>query len=229
MYHIFDSVSREFPFLWLASYSLTPGLDSLHEDFFHIASSTPESPVNSSLDYRASSQEVPAIFHRGGGRRGGIRLGSGSLQDLSLLTMNYSNVPKSPLNAHSSLTRRSSRSSVGTSSSRIRHLSGSLSSSALLRSTCPELDSDEMNTVGESSTSNGPDVGQERVHSLVYRQYRPSYDLSTPPSSPSTVNGNTPEEVISANILAPRPDYIPVESMTPYNTNHTDGNIRWYD
>ena len=48
-----------------------------------LGSSTPDSPLNSSIDYKSAYQDVPAIFHRGGGKRGGIRLGSGSLQDLS--------------------------------------------------------------------------------------------------------------------------------------------------
>lgn len=90
-----------------------------------LTSSTPNSPLNSSIDYKAVYQEVPAIFHRGGGRRGGIRLGSGAFQDLSLLLTDPASVPKSPL-AHSA-GRRSTRSSLhsasSTPSSRVHHLS----------------------------------------------------------------------------------------------------------
>ena len=90
-----------------------------------LGSSTPDSPLNSSIDYKSAYQEVPAIFHRGGGKRGGIRLGSGSLQDLSALLMCDSAVPKSPLAAHSS-GRRSLRSSLHSASPaplRVHHLS----------------------------------------------------------------------------------------------------------
>ena len=95
-----------------------------------LGSSTPDSPLNSSIDYKSAYQDVPAIFHRGGGKRGGIRLGSGNLQDLSVLLMCDSAVPKSPLAAHSS-GRRSARSSLHCTSPaplRVHHLS--LTSSA---------------------------------------------------------------------------------------------------
>lgn len=88
-------------------------------------SSTSGSPVNSSIDYKSAYQDVPAIFHRGGGKRGGIRLGSGNLQDLSVLLMCDSAVPKSPLGAHSSGHRsvRSAQHSVSPAPLRVHHLS----------------------------------------------------------------------------------------------------------
>jgi len=90
------------------------------EELFNL-SSTPESPVNSSLDYKASIQDDPTIFHRGGGRRGGIRLGSGNLQDLSLLTMKPGET-KTPLSSRSSLSHHRGQSPVSPTS-RIHHLS----------------------------------------------------------------------------------------------------------
>ena len=107
--------------------------------------STPDSPLNSSIDYKAMYQEVPAIFHRGGGRRGGIRLGSGAFQDLSLLLVDPASVPKSPLAAHSA-DRRSTRSSLHSASStpsmRAHHLS---LSNAVKMSACNLTDSENEN------------------------------------------------------------------------------------
>ena len=108
----------------LASYSVAPtmfdGNGNYPEELFNL-SSTPESPVNSSLDYKASIQDDPTIFHRGGGRRGGIRLGSGNLQDLSLLTMKPGET-KTPLSSRSSLSHHRGQSPVSPTS-RIHHLS----------------------------------------------------------------------------------------------------------
>lgn len=108
----------------LASYSVAPtmfdGNGNYSEELFNL-SSTPESPVNSSLDYKASIQDDPTIFHRGGGRRGGIRLGSGNLQDLSLLTMKPGET-KTPLSSRSSLSHHRGQSPVSPTS-RIHHLS----------------------------------------------------------------------------------------------------------
>ncbi|KAK8796807.1 hypothetical protein WA588_000933 [Blastocystis sp. NMH] len=106
------------------SYSVAPtmfdGNGNYPEELFNL-SSTPESPVNSSLDYKASIQDDPTIFHRGGGRRGGIRLGSGNLQDLSLLTMKPGET-KTPLSSRSSLSHHRGQSPVSPTS-RIHHLS----------------------------------------------------------------------------------------------------------
>lgn len=155
-----------------------------------------------------------------------MRLGSGNFQDLSVLTMNYSTLPQSPMNTHNSLSRRSSHSSVNVPSNRLRNMSDTHSSSALLRSACPDMDSDELNITAESSGA-GSRLGSERVHSLVYHQYHPSYDFSTFPSSPSTGPGNGPEEVVPVSVLVPHQDCIPVDSIESGN-GRTDGKKwRW--
>ena len=201
-------------------------MEGLPEDPLFNAVSTPESPLNSNIDLRLIDQDIPAIFHRGGGRRGSVRLGSGNFQDLSVLTMNYSTLPQSPMNTHNSLSRRSSHSSVNVPSNRLRNMSDTHSSSALLRSACPDMDSDELNITAEASGA-GSRLGSERVHSLVYHQYHPSYDFSTFPSSPSTGPGNGPEEVVPVSVLVPHQDCIPVDSIESGN-GRTDGKKwRW--
>ena len=94
------------------------------DEYTYITSSTPDSPLNSSLDYKASYQDIPAIFHQGGGKRGGIRLDSDGVQDLSLLISSNPSYPKSPLSSYSNSSRVSNRQSVHNSpSNRIHHLS----------------------------------------------------------------------------------------------------------
>lgn len=105
----------------VVSFPPNNGVDGLlnPDDSSGIPSSTPDSPLNSSLDYRSIYQDIPAIFHQGGGKRGGIRLNTNSIQDLSLLLASTQNIPKSPLSSHHS----SSRHLVHTSSCRSHHLS----------------------------------------------------------------------------------------------------------
>lgn len=115
------------------------------EDYNYITSSTPDSPLNSSLDYKASCQDIPAIFHQGGGKRGGIRLDSNGIQDLSLLLSPKSSCPKSPLSSYSNSTRVSNRHSIQNSpSNRIRHLSLSNSLSKSISYSHPENDIEGM-------------------------------------------------------------------------------------
>ena len=59
-----------------------PTLDSPYLSL-HV-SPTPDSPLNSSMDYKPSFSDIPAIFHRGAGKRGGVRFAPDALQSLSL-------------------------------------------------------------------------------------------------------------------------------------------------
>ena len=78
-----------------------PALDSPYLSL-HV-SPTPDSPLNSSMDYKPSFSDIPAIFHRGAGKRGGVRITPDALQSLSL----FASAPaalRSSLAAHGPIT-----------------------------------------------------------------------------------------------------------------------------
>lgn len=177
-----------------------------------LGSSTPDSPLNSSIDYKAAYQEVPAIFHRGGGKRGGIRLGSGSLQDLSALLMCDSAVPKSPLAAHSS-GRRSLRSSLHSASPaplRVHHLS--LTSGA--RKASPFAVTDSENDTASPLLAASAVAFTRSERSLLHSTRR---DSESTESSRTPTEANSPFSSHGPAVQAAHP----VQAMQAMQATHT--------
>ena len=113
--------------------------------------SPPDSPVNSSLDYRTcntsdtrgNSPGIPAVFHNGTGRRGGVRLQSDCLNNLISILENSNSLPKSPLHSCTHCNRKIPSDAVKEDSSSACH-SHQLSLMHLSRkhSTIPENEFD---------------------------------------------------------------------------------------
>ena len=70
----------------LGFHSLSPPV--FHDDTSQVDSAVSDGPHGSALDFLQSSSDAPVIFHRGGGKRGGIRLNISPVSELSLLQMN---------------------------------------------------------------------------------------------------------------------------------------------
>lgn len=116
-----DLVSAE---VSVESFSTIPfsSLESSHLNAHYVSSPTPDSPLNSSMDYRSTFPDIPAVFHHGGGKRGGVRISSNWLQEYSLFASKQTTI-RSPLSNHgSSRSSHSLRSSLSNPSSRVHLL-----------------------------------------------------------------------------------------------------------